>query len=53
MIQVLLIQWNTIQEIKVEPDTCKNMYESKIHYAEDKMGDTNGYILYDSIYWKI
>ena len=33
-----------IQHIKTERDICNDMYESKIHYAEDKMAGTYGYI---------
>lgn len=46
----VLIQWNTTQQKKIEPDAYNNMYESKIHCAEYKIAYPKGYVLYDSIY---
>lgn len=48
----VLIQWNTIQQKRIEPDS-ENMHESKTRYPLHKMAGTSGHILYDFIYWEI
>lgn len=49
----VLIQWNTAQQERIEPDTYNSTYESKIHYVLYKMVGTDGQIPYALSYWEV